>query len=129
MYIRHICKVTKRKVEIQKNLQKSTLAFNRGWNSENHQFWWVSSVSPCLSLFLVRIHCCYINFHCSYVYSYYNSSRTLCIKCWDSAYSTEFQHFMLRFRCFADTTKRGVMGWRTGWRQVGDRVTLWISLL
>jgi hypothetical protein len=25
--------------EIKKNLQKSTLAFNVGWNSENHQFW------------------------------------------------------------------------------------------
>jgi hypothetical protein len=28
-----------------------------------------------------RLHCCYIDFHCSYLYSYYNSSRTLCIKC------------------------------------------------
>ncbi len=27
--------------EIQKtNLQKSTLAFKGGWNSENHQIWW-----------------------------------------------------------------------------------------
>jgi hypothetical protein len=27
--------------EIQKKkLQKSTLAFNGGWNSKNHQFWW-----------------------------------------------------------------------------------------
>ncbi len=24
-----------------------------------------------------------IDFHCSYLSSYYNSSRTLCIKCWD----------------------------------------------
>jgi hypothetical protein len=43
------------------------------------------------------LHCCYIDFHCSYLYSYYNSSRILCIKCWDSAFRTEFQHFILRF--------------------------------
>jgi hypothetical protein len=36
-----------------------------------------SSVSPCLSFFLSASHCCYIDFHCSYVYSYYNSSGTL----------------------------------------------------
>jgi hypothetical protein len=33
--------------EIQKkNLQKSTLAFNGGWNSENHQFWWEIEFHP-----------------------------------------------------------------------------------
>ncbi len=47
-----------------------------------------------------RLHCCYIAFHCCYLYSYYNSSRTLCIKCWDSAFRTEFQHFILRFNLF-----------------------------
>jgi len=31
------------------------------------------------------------------VHSYYNFSRTLCIKCWISAFRTEFQHFILRF--------------------------------
>jgi hypothetical protein len=49
---------------------------------------------PC---FPERLRCCYIDFHCSYVNSYYNSSRTLCIKCWDSPFRTEFQHFILRF--------------------------------
>jgi hypothetical protein len=44
-----------------------------------------------------HLHCCYIDFHCSYLYSYYNCSRSLCIKCWDSAFRTEFQHFILRF--------------------------------
>jgi hypothetical protein len=38
-----------------------------------------------------------IHFHCSYRYTYYNSSRTLCLKCWDSAFRTEFQHFILKF--------------------------------
>jgi hypothetical protein len=28
-----------------------------------------------------RLHCYYRYFHCSYLYSYYDSSRTLCIKC------------------------------------------------
>jgi hypothetical protein len=54
------------------------------------------------------------------VYSYSNSSRNLCIKCWDSAFSAEFQHFILRFPYFADTTKRDVKGVKdkvkkTGW--------------
>jgi hypothetical protein len=36
-----------------------------------------------------RLHYCYIHFHCSYLYSYYNSARTSCIKCWVSAFHTE----------------------------------------
>jgi hypothetical protein len=28
------------RVRFLKNLEKSTLAFNAGWNSENHQLWW-----------------------------------------------------------------------------------------
>jgi len=36
------------------------------------------------------LHWCYIYFHCSYLYNYYNYSRTFCIKC-------EFQYFILRF--------------------------------
>ncbi len=35
------------------------------------------------SLFPQRLHCCYIYFYWSYLYNYYNYSRTLCIKCWD----------------------------------------------
>ncbi len=38
-----------------------------------------------------RLHCCYIYFHCSYLYSYYSSFRTLCIQWWDS------ECFVLRF--------------------------------
>ncbi len=44
-----------------------------------------------------HLHYCYIDFHCSYLYNYYNSSQTLCIKCWDLAFCIEFQHFILRF--------------------------------
>ncbi len=36
------------------------------------------------------LHCYYIYFHCSYLCSYYNSSRTLCIKCWVSVFHPEF---------------------------------------
>ncbi len=51
-----------------------------------------SWVPPCRSSLSDRLHCCsYIDFHCSYLYSYYNSSRTLCIKI------AEIQHFILRF--------------------------------
>ncbi len=32
---------------------------------------------------------CKIYFHCSYLYNYYDYSRTLCIKCWVSAFHTE----------------------------------------
>ncbi len=32
-------------------------------------------------LFPQRLHWCYIDLHCSYLYSYYNCSPTLCIKC------------------------------------------------
>ncbi len=55
-----------------------------------------SWVSLCLSFFL-SASSAYIDFQCSYLHRYYNSSRMLCIKCWDSAFRTEFQHFILRF--------------------------------
>jgi hypothetical protein len=40
---------------------------------ENHQFgWYLNWVSSCLSFFLSGSTCCYISFHCSYLYNYYN---------------------------------------------------------
>ncbi len=85
-----------------------------------------------------RLHYCYIDFHCSYLYSYYNSSRTSCIKCWDSAFRTEFQHFVLsfsisywdliKFPYFTDTAKRGVREWKEAQSQGEDRVNLRISV-
>ncbi len=78
-------------------------------------------VAVCLSFFPERLHCCYIDFHCSYLYSYYNSSRTLCIKCWDSAFRTEIKHFIPRFNKISlldcDTTKRRVRGWKEAQRK------------
>jgi hypothetical protein len=45
-----------------------------------------------------------------YPYNYYNYSRTLCIKCWVSAFHTknEFHHL-------AKTTERGDRGWKRRW--------------
>jgi hypothetical protein len=82
----------------KKNLQKTTLAF-KGMGGETQKTinFDGSSVSPCLSFFLRASTACYIHFRCSYLYSYYNSSRTFWIKCWDSAFRTEFQHLILRF--------------------------------
>jgi hypothetical protein len=45
------------------------------------------------------------------VYSYYNSSQTLCIKCWDSAFRTEFEHLILRFKATFDKGSRSRDQW------------------
>jgi hypothetical protein len=71
---------------------------------------WSPEFHPVFSFFLsASTAAMYIEFHCSYPtlkpptlnpkpYNHYNSSsHTLCMKCWDSAFRTEFQHFMLRF--------------------------------
>ncbi len=47
-----------------------------GWNSEMHHFcgklsFFVRFWFP-LSFFPERLHCCYIYFHCSYLYNFYN---------------------------------------------------------
>jgi hypothetical protein len=41
-------------------------------------------------LFLKRLHWCYIYFHCSYTYDYYNYLEPC-------ALNAEFQHFIARF--------------------------------
>jgi hypothetical protein len=82
-------------------------------------------VEACLSF--SWLHCCYIVFHSSSLYSYWNSSRTLSIKSWDSAIRTEFQRFILRFPYFVDTNKSRVGAWKTGWRQ-GDFTDIFIKL-
>ncbi len=40
-------------------------------------------------LFPERLHSCYIYFHCSYLYNYYNYIQTLCIKRWVLVFHTE----------------------------------------
>jgi hypothetical protein len=70
-------------------------------------------------LFPERLHYCYIYFHCSYLYNYYNYSRTLCNMCW--RFNTQISYSdLIKFPYFADTTKRGDKGWKK------QRVTLWI---
>ncbi len=63
----------------KKNLRKSTLAFKPGGR------WGLKLRKPSI-LMVPEFHPVFlfplsVDFHCSYVYSYYNSSRTLCIKC------------------------------------------------
>jgi hypothetical protein len=66
----------------KKNLKKSTLALPEGpgegavSNSEEmHHFLCETEFYPILTpsfLFLEGLHCCYIYFHCSHMYNYYN---------------------------------------------------------
>jgi hypothetical protein len=56
------------------------------------------------------------------LYSYYNSSRTLCIKCWDSAFRSEISYNFLILRI---PRKEGL----GGEGRPKDRVNLQISLL
>jgi hypothetical protein len=69
------------RVRFRKNLQKkSTLAFKegRGWGGTLKTINF-SEFHPVF--FSPERRACYIYFHCSYMYDYYNSSPTLCIKC------------------------------------------------
>jgi hypothetical protein len=89
-----------------------------------------SNFLPCLSCFPERLHCCcYIYFHCSYLYSYYEFSQpcalnaqiqhfvlSFSISYWDLLKFHYFQYFVLsfsisywdliKFHYFADTTKK-----------------------
>jgi hypothetical protein len=79
------------RVRLKRNLQKSTLAFREGAGSWAPDGCWVSQFT--LSFFFPeRLECLHRFFNCSYLYSYYNSSRTLCI-----ALNVEIQHFVLSF--------------------------------
>jgi hypothetical protein len=75
-------------------------------------------------LFPERPHHCFIYFHCSYFFNYYNYSWTLCIKCWVSSYWD-----LIKFHYFADPTGRGDRPWKQAQTQGEDRVTSWITLL
>jgi len=91
-----------------------------------------SWVSPCISIFLSGSTAATLNFHCSDLSRYYNSSRTLCIKCWDSAFRTESFSIsywdLIKFPYFTDTTKRGVKGWKEAQRQ-GNCTDISITLI
>jgi hypothetical protein len=79
-----------------------------------------------------HLHCCYIDFHCSYLYNYYNSSPTLCIiKCWDwfsiSHWVSGISYWdLIKFPYFCEYHLKEGLG---GERQGEDRVTLPTSLL
>jgi hypothetical protein len=50
-------------------------------------------------------------FHCSYLYNYYNYSRTLCMLSFRISYWD-----LIKFLNFADTTERGYRGWKQAQR-------------
>jgi len=63
------------RVRFKKDLQRSTLAFNRGWNSAMHHLLCQTEFHLFLTpsfLFLECFHYCYLYFHCSYMYNFYN---------------------------------------------------------
>jgi hypothetical protein len=77
------------------------------WNSEMHHFLCQTEFHPVLIpsfLFPERLHCCYIYFHCSYMYNYYT-----CLKPY--SLNAEFQHFIPKFNktsaLCAPQSKRG----------------------
>ncbi len=84
--------------EIKKKPAKKYISIQGGLKLRKPSEIFDGFLSFTVSLFFRdRLHCCYIDFRCSYLYSYYNSSRPLCIKCPDSAFRTKFQQFILRF--------------------------------
>jgi hypothetical protein len=44
--VRKTLNLVTHRVRFLKNLQNSILAFNGGWNSKNHQFWWETEFHP-----------------------------------------------------------------------------------
>jgi hypothetical protein len=85
---------------------------------------------PSILMVPERLECCYIDFHCSYLYNYYNSSRTLCIKCWDSAaFRIEFQHFILRSNKISLLLRIPLKQGLGCERRPQDKMTLRISLI
>ncbi len=101
---------------------------NQVWNSETQKpsNFDCSWVSPCPSFFPERLHCCYIDFHCSYFTATINPLEPC-------ALNAKIQPFVLsfsisywdsiKFPYITDTPKGGVRGVKggpkTGWRQ-GD---------
>ncbi len=74
---------------------------------------------PRLSFFFPEcLHCCcYIYFHCSYTYNYYNYMEPC-------ALNAEFHHFIPRFNqtsllCRISLTQRGDWGWKEAQRRQG----------
>jgi len=76
------------------NLKKGGGRGGGGSNSEEmHHFLCETEFHPILTpsfLFLERLHCCYIYFHCSHMYNYYHYLEPC-------ALNAEFQHFIPRF--------------------------------
>jgi hypothetical protein len=94
-------------------------------NSEMHHFLCRTEFHPSF-LFPERLHSCYIYFHCSRMYNYYNYLDPC-------ALNAEFQHLipksLIKLPYFADLTQTGDRGWKEAQRQGEDRMTLRKTLL
>jgi len=73
-----------------KNRQKSTLAFNGGWNSENHQFWWWTEFHHVFPF-------CWAPPLLLHIFSLCLKGTTTIICLEPCALNAEYQHFILRF--------------------------------
>jgi len=119
-------------VRLIKNLQKSTLAFNKGWNAKKPSVLVVNWISSCLSFFLSA------STAATYIFTSLNYTTPI-ISLGPRALNAEFQHFILscnisywdliRYLYFADITERGDRGWKEAQRQGEDRVNLLITLM
>ncbi len=81
---------------------------------------WVSSGFDPSFLFPERLHCCYIHFHCSYMYNYYNYLEPC-------ALNAEFKHFIPRFKTNFLTLRTSLKEGIRGEQRPKDRVkTGWL---
>ncbi len=115
---------------IFKSWKNTTLQFNTQGGCETQKtinfvincvhLLFITALSFCLSISTAATYI----FHCSYMYCYYNYSRTLCTKCWVSTH--RFNKISLHCGYHWFEVERGVWG---GERRPKDKVTWRISLL
>jgi len=110
------------KMRFKKYMQKKSLTFKGGRGKFKNPLIFMITKFHLFFIFPKCLHYCYIYFHCSYMYIFYNYSRTLCIKCWVSAFHTQIN----KTSSFYGYIERGVWRWKEDQRQ-GDK--LWITLV
>jgi hypothetical protein len=76
-------------------------------------------------LSLKGLYCCYIYFHCSYMYTYYNYSQSMCIKLQN--FNVSYPDLM-QFHYIMNTIHLTLKEGFGGERRPEDRVPLWISV-
>jgi hypothetical protein len=102
------------------NFKKYTVPFNKV-KLKKQSIFVVNRVHPIFNpsfLFLECLHYCYKYFHCSYMYRYYNYSRTLCM-----SYPNLIK-ISLFYEYHWFDVERGVRGWVEAQRQGKNKVIL-----